>query len=133
MNPIQGNIDIYLFVYNKDFGMCVQDYFKLTGMPALIPRYALGNMWSRDKAYTDENVRTLLDKFQKKDIPISVVLLDKDWHIRQDANGIHSGGFTFNRELIPDPKALIDNLKNNISEISNQMKVNKTKNYLFKK
>ena len=110
MNPIQGNIDIYLFVYNKDFGMCVQDYFKLTGMPALIPRYALGNMWSRDKAYTDENVRTLLDKFQKKDIPISVVLLDKDWHIRQDANGIHSGGFTFNRELIPDPKALIDNL-----------------------
>ena len=110
MNPIQGNIDIYLFVYNKDFGMCVQDYFKLTGMPALIPRYALGNMWSRDKAYTDENVRTLLDKFQKKDIPISVVLLDKDWHIRQDANGVHSGGFTFNRELIPDPKALIDNL-----------------------
>ena len=112
MNPIQGNIDIYLFVYNKDFGMCVQDYFKLTGMPSLIPRYALGNMWSRDKAYTDENIRALLDKFQKKDIPISVILLDKDWHYRMDSNGKHSGGFTFNRELIPDPKALIDNLHN---------------------
>ncbi len=109
--PIKGNIDVYVFVYNKDFGMCVQDYFKLTGTPALIPRYALGNWWSRDKAYTTENIIALLDKFEKKDIPISVVLLDKDWHIRKDKDGKPvTSGFTFNKELIPDPTGLINNI-----------------------
>ena len=111
--PVKGNIDVYVFVYNKDFGMCVQDYFKLTGMPSLIPRYALGNWWSRNKMYTSENITTLLDKFEKKDIPMSVVLLDKDWHIRVKPDGkLSRSGFTFNPELIPDPKALIDNIHN---------------------
>ncbi len=109
--PLKGNIDVYVFVYNKDFGMCVQDYFKLTGMPSLIPRYALGNWWSRDKGYTTENIYALFDKFEKKDIPMSVLLLDKDWHIRKTQEGTLSrSGFTFNKELIPDPKAMIDNV-----------------------
>ena len=38
-------LDIYLFVYRKDFGLCLRDYFMLTGKPPLIPRYALGNWW----------------------------------------------------------------------------------------
>ena len=109
--PTPGNIDVYVFAYNNDFGMCVQDYFKLTGMPSLIPRYALGNWWSRDKAYTTENIIALMDKFEKKDIPLSIILLDKDWHIRKTSdNKISTSGFTFNKELIPDPKGLIDNI-----------------------
>ncbi len=111
VNPIEGNLDVYVFAYNNDFGMCVQDYFKLTGMPALLPRYALGNWWSRDKAYTTENIITLMDKFEKRDIPLSVILLDKDWHIRKTAdNKPVVTSFTFNKELIPDPDALIQNI-----------------------
>ena len=110
-NPIEGNIDVYVFAYNNDFGMCVQDYFKLTGMPALLPRYALGNWWCRDKAYTTENIIALMDKFERKDIPLSVILLDKDWHIRKTAdNKPVVTSFTFNKELIPDPNALIQNI-----------------------
>ena len=109
--PIKGNRDIYVFAYNKDFGLVVQDYFKLTGLPALIPRYALGNWWSRDSAYTTEDVIKLMDNFQYYDIPISVFLFDKKWHITETDNikNIESG-FTFNNKLIPDPKALIDEL-----------------------
>ena len=80
--PIKDNIDIYVFIYNKDFGLCVQDYFKLTGLPALIPRYALGNWWSRDIEYTDEDVYSIVNEFEKREIPLSVFLFDKDWHIR---------------------------------------------------
>ena len=75
--PIKGNIDIYVFIYKVDFGLCVQDYFKLTGLPALIPRYALGNWWSRDKAYTQEEMTTLVEKFEKREIPLSVFVLEK--------------------------------------------------------
>ncbi len=109
--PIKGNIDIYVFIYNKDFGMCVQDYFMLTGLPPMIPRYALGNWWSRDKAYTDYEIMDLVNNFERYDIPISVFLFDKDWHVRNgDRYKDMETGYTFNKELIPDPKALINDL-----------------------
>ena len=109
--PIKDNKDIYVFAYNKDFGLVVQDYFKLTGLPALIPRYALGNWWSRDYPYTQEEVQKLVANFQRYDIPISVFLFDKDWHLRdtEDKKGLETG-FTFNNNLLPDPKTLIDEL-----------------------
>lgn len=104
-------IDIYLFMYNKDFGLCITDYFKLTGMPSLIPRYALGNWWCRDKPYTTTEIVELSNNFEKNDIPLSVFLFDKDWHIR--TTGPYKDletGYTFNKSLVPDPKALIDYL-----------------------
>ena len=76
-------VDIYVFIYGKDFGYCMQDYFKLTGMPELIPRYALGNWWCRNLPYTQNDILKLSNKFNENEIPLSVMLLDKDWHFRQ--------------------------------------------------
>lgn len=36
-------IDIYVFMYDRDFKQALLDYYKITGTPELIPRYALGN------------------------------------------------------------------------------------------
>lgn len=109
--PIKGNKDIYVFAYHKDFGLVVQDYFKLTGLPSLIPRYVLGNWWSRDYSYTTEEVQKLVSKFEKYEIPISVFLFDKGWHIKdtETTKNIETG-FTFNNNLINDPKTLINEL-----------------------
>ena len=102
------NIDIYLFMYNKDFYLALQDYFKLTGFPPLIPRYALGNWWSRDYEYRDEDVKELLDDFTKKEIPLSVLLFDEAWHKNtKDDNTKIKTGFTFNKDLIKEPEELI--------------------------
>ena len=49
-------IDLYLFMYFQDFTLALKDYFMLTGYPALIPRYALGNWWSRNDSYTEEGL-----------------------------------------------------------------------------
>jgi len=129
----QNYIDIYLFVYGKDFGYCVQDYFKLTGMPSFIPRYALGNWWCRNLPYTQDDIINLTNKFNEKEVPLSVMLLDKDWHFRQkpfieqesEQNEIkvkeqglvtnleeklYETGYTFNTDLIPNPKKLIEEL-----------------------
>ena len=54
---VDSGIDIYLFCYNKDFELCLKDYFLLTGSPTLIPRYALGNWWSRNIMYNDDNLK----------------------------------------------------------------------------
>ena len=56
----QGNIDIYLFVYKNDFEEALKDYFFITGNPSFIPRYALGNWWSKDYYYNTNEIKTLM-------------------------------------------------------------------------
>ncbi len=102
-------IDTYLFMYRKDFGFCLRDYFKLTGKPALIPRYALGNWWHKNKAYTSDDMLRLVWEFNKNEIPLSVFLLGDDWHVKYKDT---SNGFTFNYKLFENPRELINELHN---------------------
>ncbi len=108
-NPPENHMDIYVFMYDMDFKQALFDYFKMTGAPALIPRYALGNWWSRNIQYDDQSVKELVRKFERKKIPISVMLFDHDWHIREfgDQKELKTG-FTFNNKLFEDPKSMIN-------------------------
>ena len=110
----EGSKDFYILAYGTDFNEVLKDYFTLTGYPAFLPRYALGNWWSRDMPYQDEHIITLLNKFRMNSIPISVFLFDKDWSIKNNKFSTTSG-FTFNNKLIHEPEKLID--------ILHQMKV----------
>ncbi len=102
-------IDIYLFMYFQDFTLALKDYFMLTGYPALIPRYALGNWWSRNDSYTEEGLEELVKNFDTNEIPMSIIMLDKDWHIRLKEGENHlKTGFTFNGEYIQNPTRLVD-------------------------
>jgi alpha-glucosidase (family GH31 glycosyl hydrolase) len=104
-------IDMYVFLYRKDFGLCLKDYFLLTGKPPLIPRYALGNWWSKNTKYNDQDIEKIVDQFEKNDIPLSVILLDKDWHIRNtEKEKDLVTGFTFNKQLFPAPYETISKL-----------------------
>ncbi len=103
------SIDIYVFMYGKDFYGCLKDYYTLTGYPALIPRFALGNWWSRNIDYSDASLKELVDRFLKEEIPISIVLLDKDWHNRLYESKNHlKTGFTFNNEYFKSPSEMIN-------------------------
>ena len=104
----QGNVDVYVFMYDKDFKQALLDYYKITGTPELIPRYALGNWWSRNVSYSDSSIDDLIKHFEKKKIPFSVMLFDNDWHYRDigEYKALKTG-FTFNDKLFKDPKALV--------------------------
>lgn len=105
------HIDLYLFMYLNDFHLCLQDYFALTGYPALLPRYALGNWWSKNEAYNDASLKNVVDNFEKNEIPLSVILLDKDWHLRTYLGKEHlKTGFTFNKEYFKAPFEMISYL-----------------------
>ena len=107
---VEKGLDIYLFMYLKDFALCLKDYFGITGSPALIPRYALGNWWSRNLEYNDKSLSELVNSFEENKIPLSVVLLDKDWHIREYNGKKYETGFTWNDRLFANPKKMIEYL-----------------------
>ena len=106
-------IDTYLFVYRRDFGCCLRDYFNLTGKPPLIPRYALGIWWNKDEMYSDYNIKELVRAFNFYEIPISTVVLGDTWHFkdRQDLAKFKTG-FTFNPQRFPNPSEFIEYLHN---------------------
>ena len=106
-------VDTYLFMYNKDFEEALKDYYQITGFPALPPRYALGNWWSSNNDYDDLSLKTLVDNFERNEIPLSILVLDKDWHKRLKIKDKHlRTGFTFNDKYFKNPKAMIDYLHN---------------------
>ena len=57
-----GIKDLYLFMYNKDFDGCLNDYFTLTGYPSLIPRNALGAWWYKNDNYKLEDIGNLVNR-----------------------------------------------------------------------
>ena len=108
-NREASSLDIYVFMYDRDYKQALLDYYKITGTPELIPRFALGNWWSRNITYDDTKIDHLIKKFEKKKIPLSVMLFDNDWHIRNINNFKDlKTGFTFNDKLFKDPKILVN-------------------------
>lgn len=73
-------VDIYLFVYNTELGLCLQDYFNLTGYPPMVPRYSLGCWWYKNDRYNMYDIDNMIKGFNDNNIPISVFLLGDKWH-----------------------------------------------------
>ncbi|BCN31488.1 glycoside hydrolase family 31 protein [Anaeromicropila herbilytica] len=105
----QNHFDCYFFGYGHSYKECIRDFYHLTGMPPLLPRYALGNWWSRFHRYTQEEYRKLITTFEENNIPLSVAVIDMDWHITQVEEKYLSGwtGYTWNKELFPEPEKLL--------------------------
>ena len=76
----QDTQDLYVFAYGHDYRAAVCAYYMLTGNPPKLPRYTLGNWWSRYHAYTEQKYLNTLDKLADQDIPITVATVDMDWH-----------------------------------------------------
>ncbi|MDN6793764.1 MAG: alpha-xylosidase [Propionibacterium sp.] len=101
----EGALDLYLFAHGRDFRGAIADFYRLTGPQPVIPRFALGNWWSRYHRYSEAEYRALLDTFTEHHVPLSVAVLDMDWHLVDLPEEFGSGwtGFTWNSELFPDP------------------------------
>ena len=78
--PRGETTDFYLFAYRSDLGLCLQDYFNLTGYPPMIPRYSLGCWWYKNDMYNMYTIDDTLKKFNDHKIPISVFILGDKWH-----------------------------------------------------
>ena len=121
--------DLYLFVYGTDYQKALQTLFYVSGKPAMPRRYMLGSWYSRWWAYTDEQILAIAKDYEKNDFPLDVMVLDMDWHHhdwtyrgteeckkhKAETGYGHAGnlgwtGYTWNRRLIREPRALLEAL-----------------------
>ncbi len=123
-----NTIDTYFWGYGFHYLDAVKDLYHLTGIPPMLPAYALGNWWSRYYPYTQEEYQNLIERFENEDIPFSVSVVDMDWHTtavpeeaideidrysRQNLLQPSFGwtGYSWNKELFPDYKKFLAFLK----------------------
>ena len=137
----ENGTDRYVFAYGHDYKGALRDFYRLTGKTPLIPRFTLGNWWSRYKAYTQEEYLTLMKRFTDSEIPVTVATIDMDWHwvdirkqfgkdvndyIKQNRkiDGVKNNimaafqssgwtGYSWNTELFPDYKGFLKTLQDN--------------------
>lgn len=110
-----GNSDAYFLCYHHDYFAAIADFYRLTGAPPMLPRYAFGNWWSRYWKYTEESYSELLEEFKQKGFPLTVAMLDMDWHVTEVDPKYGKGwtGYTWNREYFPDPARFLAYLHEN--------------------
>jgi alpha-glucosidase (family GH31 glycosyl hydrolase) len=103
--------DLYFFGYGKAFTECLVDFQRLSGQVPILPRFALGNWWSRYWEYHQDELVDLMHNFRKREIPLSVCIVDMDWHI-VDTGNPSSGwtGYTWNPDLFPEPQRFLNEL-----------------------
>lgn len=101
--------DFYFFAYGRDYLASLKDFFYLSGSPPLLPRFALGNWWSRYWQYSSKEYQELIRRFAVEKIPFSVAVIDMDWHLTTIPDRFGSGwtGYTWNLELFPQPKEFL--------------------------
>ena len=102
-------VDLYFFGYGQDFKGCIRDYLRLSGPAPALPRFALGNWWSRFYPYTQQSYQELMEKFSSEGIPLSVSVLDMNWRVTNIDPKYGTGwtGYTWEDEKFPAPEKLL--------------------------
>ena len=111
VSPRDGErTDLYVFAYAHDYGEALRALYAVSGSQPILPRWALGNWWSRFHRYTADEYVELLDRFEREGIRFSVAVLDMDWH-RVDSVPAEFGsgwtGYSWEPEFFPDPEAFL--------------------------
>ena len=113
--------DWYFFGYGHDYRQALGDFVKVAGRIPLPPRFAFGAWWSRYWDYTDQGILDIVKGFRENDTPLDVFVIDMGWHISReqldargevDQSGQRLGwtGYTWDKELFPDPTAFLRKL-----------------------
>ena len=128
--------DEYVFAFGNDYRSAVCALFEITGKTPVVPRFALGNWWSRYRKYTHQEYMQVLQRFEDNEVPLTVATIDMDWHysdsvdqqmqIKEQGKNTeffgchHSGvgpdgngwtGYTWNKELFPNYKKFLKEIK----------------------
>lgn len=110
---VPGRRDVQVFAYGRDYDEALRAFHAVSGPPTRLPRWALGNWWSRYHPYSDESYLALLDRFAEEHLPFSVAVVDMDWH-RVDSVPPRFGngwtGYSWEPSLFPDPPAFLAEL-----------------------
>lgn len=104
--------DWYFMGYGHDYKAALKDFTVFAGKMPLPPRFTFGYWWSRYWAYSDKELRNLIEKFHTFNIPLDVLVVDMDWHYTDEGRGGWTG-WTWNKSIFPAPERFMEYLKDN--------------------
>lgn len=100
-----GYQDGYFFGYGTDYQTALREFYKITGNPVMLPKWAFGVWYSiNDAASTTASYyqNTLLPQLRSEKIPLDVLVIDTDWKAPYRWNS-----WDWNTTAFPDPKAFL--------------------------
>lgn len=106
-----GQMDYYFFGGGSGHNMrdVLTRYSELTGMPQMLPKWAIGFHQSR-YSYTNQSwVEWVVSEFRKDDIPVDAIYLDIDYMSKINNNW---NQLTFNSNF-PNPKSMVQYANSN--------------------
>ncbi len=95
----------YYFIGGNSVKEIIKSYTYLTGRTPLPPLWSIGYQQCRYSYYPDREVLRIAENFRERDLPGDAIVLDIHY---MDAYKI----FTWDKKNFPDPKGLIEKLKN---------------------
>lgn len=103
--PDGERYDLYFLGYGQDYRACLRDAAQIFGRQRMPPRYAFGYWYSRYWCYTDRELEQVVDDFDRRGLPIDVLVVDMDWHKPGWT------GYSFDTDCFPDPASFLARLK----------------------
>lgn len=109
--------DLYLFVYGNDYKAAMKSLQAISGPVPMPRKYVHGAWYCRWWRYSADDYREIVKGYKEHDFPIDIMVFDMDWHRKDGKIGTgHAGtrgwtGYSFNKELIPDPEGLLSEFR----------------------
>lgn len=110
---IEGDIIDMFIMREKEVKQLLPLYYKLTGQPAIPPKWSFGLWISKISYGTQEEVETVTQKMREMDIPCDVVHIDTDWFAE---NWVCD--WKFDKSKFPNPEQMIERLHENGYKVS---------------
>lgn len=101
-----GYQDGYFFGYGTDYQTALKDFYKITGNPVLLPKWAFGVWYSiNSETYTNAAYyqNNLLPSLRANKIPLDVLVIDTDWKTPERWNG-----WNWHTANFPDPQGFMN-------------------------
>ena len=107
-----GAQDWYFFGYGTNYKRALYDFVSASGRISLPPQYAFGIWYSRFWRYTEQDMKDIVQDYEKNDLPLDVLVVDMDWHLTERSrpevfnrfNPKPTGwtGYTWEKKYFPD-------------------------------
>ncbi len=111
--PIDNNaLDWYFMGYGHAYKEAIGDYIQIAGRQPMPPLYVLGYWYSKYQRYSQQDFINLVNEMRQNEIPLDVMIFDMDWHLDGWT------GWTWNKNLIPNPAGLINWMHNQGIKVS---------------
>jgi alpha-glucosidase (family GH31 glycosyl hydrolase) len=103
--PNVDAVDLYFFGHGHDYKGALKDFVAVGGSVALPPRHAVGVWFTRWYDFTQGTAEEVVRDFERRSLPLDVLVLDMNWHLKNDWTG-----YSFDQRLYPHREDLFKDL-----------------------